>query len=248
MDQETSNYVSGALSGAASGAVAGSTIAPGYGTLIGGVLGAGLGLYGAYQTNEALDNAPKYEIPEEIKKNLSEAEFYATQGMSEEAKRLLVKGIQEQQASQMAAGSTRKAGLVGLAASQQQQQNAYAQLAAQDAVAREQHRAQLAQARSMMADYKGQQYQLNVLNPYYERTAANQAMIGAGMQNVYGAANAYGSTKANSNNQNNNNGSGPAPTLDSSEKNPNSWGNYSKSLESFSLPEYNIQQYNNLEQ
>lgn len=245
MDQETSNYVSGALSGAASGAVAGSTIAPGYGTLIGGVVGAGLGLYGAYQTNEALDNAPKYEIPEEIKKNLSEAEFYATQGMSEEAKRLLVKGIQEQQAAQMAAGSTRKAGLVGLAASQQQQQNAYAQLAAQDAMAREQHRAQLAQARSIMADYKGQQYQLNVLNPYYEKTAANQAMIGAGMQNIYGAAQAYGSTQKKSTTDNS--GGSTPPTFDMPEKNPNDWGNYSNSLKPFDLPEYNIQQYSGIE-
>ncbi len=35
-----------------------------------------------------------------------------------------------------------------------------------------------------MADYRDQAFQINKENPYYEQTASNNAMIGAGMQNL----------------------------------------------------------------
>jgi len=79
---------------------------------------------------------------------------------------------------------SRKAGLSGLASLNQQQQDAYGNMLSMDAQARQQNQQGLMNQRQVMADYRDQAFQLNKLNPYYEKTAQSQAMMGAGMQNM----------------------------------------------------------------
>lgn len=192
MNQEDSNYLSGGLSGAASGAAAGTAIAPGWGTLIGGVVGAGVGLYGAYQQNEAMDNRPKYEIPSEVRQNLNEARQRSLQGLPEVQKQQYLQNIQRGQSSGLRALGERKAGLLGVAGMGQQNIDAATNLAVMDAQARERNYGNLVGARNQMADYKGQAFQFNRVNPYYENIASQQAYTGAALGSINNAANTLG--------------------------------------------------------
>ncbi len=204
MNQDDSNLASGALTGAASGASLGSVAGP-WGTLIGGVVGAGVGLYGAYTQNEADDNRPKYEIPSEIKANLSQAQQQALQGLPEEQKAQFIKNMQRQTAYGLGQASSRKAGLIGISGMNQQNNDALENLSVADAQARMANQDKLSGARSQMADYKGQEFQINQENPYYEGKAQQQAQRGANLDSINNAVNTgvnvYGQYKQGQGNQ-----------------------------------------------
>lgn len=144
---------------------------------------------GAFQTGYGLykqskNKRPTYEIPQEIKENLTDAQQTALMGLPEEQRQMFLSNVQRGAAMGLSQMSSRKGGLAGIAALNQNQNDAYGNLLAMDSQARMQNKGALMQQRQVMADYKDQAFQLNKLNPYYENTAQNQAMIGAGMQNM----------------------------------------------------------------
>jgi len=145
-------------------------------------LGAAQLAYGLYKQKR--NKRPVYEIPDEIKQNLTQAQNAALQGLPEEQKQQYLTNIQRGQAQSLASSGSRRGGLAGIAGLNQQQNDAYANLLSMDASARMQNQNQLYGMRQGMADYKDQAWQINKLNPYYEQTSQNNAMIGAGMQNM----------------------------------------------------------------
>jgi hypothetical protein len=155
---------------------------------LGAIATAGLGAaqlgYGLYQQSK--NKRPTYEIPPEIKANMTLAQQQALQGLPEEQKQQFINNTQRSQAFSMSQLGSRKAGLSGVAAINQQGQDAYGNLMAQDAQARMQNQNKLYAANQTMADYKDQAFQLNESNLYYEKTAQNNAMMGAGIQNLTG--------------------------------------------------------------
>lgn len=145
-------------------------------------LGAVQLAYGLYQQKK--NKRPTYEIPAEIQQNLTQAQNTALQGLPEEQKQQYLTNLQRGSAQALSSSSSRGGGLAGISAINQQQNDAYGNMLAMDSQARQQNTNQLYGMRQNMADYKDQRWQINKLNPYYEKTSQNNAMIGAGMQNM----------------------------------------------------------------
>lgn len=198
MTEDNSSLLTGALSGAASGASMGSVAGP-WGTVIGGVLGAGVGLISANEKNK---DRPEYKIPQEVYQNLSLAEKNALVGLPEEQVQQYLSRLDKSQAYALSNMTDTKSGLAGVAAINQQQNNALADLRTADAAARKANEKELMNQRQIVADYTDQKYQLNQLNPYYEGVAKQQAQQGAALDSInnllntgVGLASLYGGSK-----------------------------------------------------
>lgn len=149
----------------------------GMGNMVNGWAGGfATGLFGYHQYLEgkkmkkALGDRPEYKIPGEI----SQA---AQEGLPEAQKQYYRQQQDRLLASSLNASNSRKGGLAGLAAVNQQQADANSNMLAQDSAARQQNQLR-------MADYRDQAFQFNKVNPYYEGVAEYQAMTGAGIQNM----------------------------------------------------------------
>lgn len=129
---------------------------------------------------------PEYQIPEEVKQNLNQAQQQALQGLPEEQKQQYLSNLQRGSAQALASAGSRKGGLAGIAGLADVQNQGYANLLSADAAARAANQQALSAQRQNMADYRDKAWGINKENPYYEKTAQTQAMIGAGMQNVFG--------------------------------------------------------------
>lgn len=145
-------------------------------------LGAAQALYGMWKQKK--NKRPTYEIPDEIKQNLNDATIQALEGLPAEQKQQYINNLQRSSAFSLSQANSRKGGLAGIASVNQNQNDAYANLLSMDAQARMANQNKLYGMRQNMADYKDQAFQINKSNPYYEQTAENNALIGAGMQNI----------------------------------------------------------------
>jgi hypothetical protein len=155
---------------------------------IGSALTAGLGIYqyAKGQQEQDANKRPEYQIPKEISDNLSQAQMMALEGLPAEQKQQYIQNIQRSSNFGLRAISSRKGGLAGVAGLVQNQNDASANLLSQDAAARQQNQRFAMQEGNTMANYKDQAFKINKLNPYYEKTAESQALLGAGIQNIAG--------------------------------------------------------------
>ncbi|MES3018230.1 MAG: hypothetical protein V4721_10645 [Bacteroidota bacterium] len=154
--------------------------------LAGGVATAALGAaqlgYGLYQQSK--NKRPTYQIPDEIRQNLNQAEHGATQGMSEATQQQYLSHLERGSAQALAASKTRGGGLAGIGQLNQNMNDGYLNLAVQNDQIKQANKDKLYGMRQNVADYKDQQFQINKQNPYYEGVAKNDAMMGSGIQNV----------------------------------------------------------------
>ncbi len=169
------------------GAAAGSTFGP-YGALVGAAGGLALsGLeYSQNKKQQKRDNAnrPTYQIPPEVKQGLTLAEQQALFGMPEAQRQKAVQDLQRGAAYSLGQETTRRGGIAGLASLNENLNQGYTTLASQDAQSRMQKQQQVYSQLQNSADYKGQAFQLNQLNPYYENVARTSANRGSLYQNV----------------------------------------------------------------
>jgi hypothetical protein len=147
--------------------------------------------YGIYQAIKGAKMAkglerPEYEIPEEIKSNLSQAQRLALEGMTAEEQQNWVDNIQRSGNFALRALGDRKAGLAGISGVQQSMTDAYRQVGETDANMRRQNIAQLMQQNQVMAGYKDKEFELNEMNPFLAQAKAAESMKGAGVQNIFG--------------------------------------------------------------
>jgi hypothetical protein len=145
-----------------------------------------LGLNQYYQGKKELKNnqRPVYQIPDEVRQNLSQAQQQALQGLPAEQQQQFINNIQRSSAYGLNQLGSRNSGLAGVSTMNQNQNDAYGKLLSMDSQARMQNQAGLMNARQNVADYRDQAFQVNQENPYYEKQAEGEAMRGAGMQNV----------------------------------------------------------------
>lgn len=157
---------------------------------IGGIGSAIKGITGAAQFikgRNILKNAerPVYEIPEEIAKNMSIADRMAMQGLPDEQKRQFVENLNRQTGSVLSGFTSRKAGLTGLTDLAQSQNDAFKNLAVEDAAAKQANQLAAMQQRNIMASYRDKAFEYNKAQPYADTVAEGQALTGAGMQNAF---------------------------------------------------------------
>ncbi len=163
--------------------------APGIGTINNWAAGIGTGLFGYHQYREGKNlskgnNRPTYEIPPEIAQNLTQAQQQALQGLPEEQKQQYISNLQRSSAYALSQTGSRRGGLAGVAAINQNQNDAYGNMLAQDSAARMQNQQQVYGQRQNMADYKDQAWKVNQFDPYGLTLAKSEALMGAGIQNM----------------------------------------------------------------
>ncbi len=157
------------------------------GAVIGGATALAGGIQaaiGAHRQKQLEKNRPVYEIPEEIRQNLTQAQQQSLQGVPEAQRQNFLQNLQRGSAQALQNLGSRKSGLAGIGMINQQQNDAYGNLMSSDAQARQQNQGALMNQRQNMADYKDQAFQFNKVNPFNRATDRNQALIGAGMQNI----------------------------------------------------------------
>lgn len=133
-------------------------------------------------------NRPQYQVPDEVKQNLSAAQQDALEGLPEEQKQMFLSNLERGQANSLSQIGSRSGGLAGVAAVNQNGNDAYGNLLGMDSAARMQNKQQLYNQRQNMADYKDQAFQFNTVNPYYEDIAQRNANTNELFQNLNNAA------------------------------------------------------------
>ncbi len=128
-------------------------------------------------------NRPKYEIPAEYQQGLDEAKRQAAQGLPEAQQAQYRSDLQRGQAYSLFQNSSRRGGLEGVAALNENQNTGYANLLNLNGQAQYQRQGQLFNQLNSLGENKQQQFQINQENPYYEGMAIQQANNGAFAQN-----------------------------------------------------------------
>lgn len=172
------------------------------GAIIGGATGliqAGAGLIQSKKADKKLKNLqrPQYQIPDEVLKNVSEAERMALQGLPEEQKMQYVERMQQSGANQLSTMKSLGAGLRGLSGVQQSFQESNKELLSLDAQARRQNMLQATYQRSLLGQKKDEQWSINQYQPYMQEKNALEAQKGAGIQNMFGGLSTVGQSAMN---------------------------------------------------
>jgi len=155
--------------------------------ILGGIqAAAGIGQAVAGYIQKKNLTRPEYQIPDEIEKNMSEAELMSYYGMPDAQKQQYMQNIQRAGQQALAGVADRKGGLGMVSTIQQSQQDSYMNLLSADVQQRMQNIQNAQQQRNVMAQFKDKAFDINEMQPYQQSYAEAQALIGSGMQNVMG--------------------------------------------------------------
>jgi hypothetical protein len=159
------------------------------GTATVALVGSGIKAYKGHKKKKEAEKKmrnirkPEYRVPQELLDQLDSAERRMVEGLPAEQKAEYVKNIERGQAAQLKAGADRKAGLLGLQASQSRAADAYSSLVSMDAAARKQDeavkRSEIAAARQNVAAGKDVAQGL-AREDYQNELSAAQAEYAAG--------------------------------------------------------------------
>ena len=173
------------LGGAVKGAGAGAAFGP-YGMAAGALIGLGTGLY-QYNKGKQLERSnirPLYTPPPQIAQNQMQLDRMAQQGISAPSENKYFQEQQQNAAYGLNQIALRKGGLAGIGnINSQLQEGNYNFMIADAKQIDKNMQAQMA-GRQVGADYADQAFQFNQVNPYYEKAAQAQGLMGAGMQNM----------------------------------------------------------------
>lgn len=158
------------------------------GGAVAGLAKTGFGIYQYRKGQRQLEGLerPEYEIPEEIRQNLTQAQLMALEGLPTEQKQEFVENIQRTMQTGLRGLQERGTGLAGITDLAQQQIDAFRQLFGADVAARQTAQKGLATARGTMAGFKEREFDINEMQPYIQDYLQAQATSGAGVQNIFG--------------------------------------------------------------
>ena len=162
--------------------------------------------YGIYQTVkggiDARNNVrPTYQIPESMREAMDTAERMSNRGLDEQTRQNYLQGLTDTRAAAFQGLSDRKAGIGSVAGVQQREIAGQQQLAAMDNEQRMRNIAALQDMRMKMSSFEEREFDMNQMQPYEDRAAAASAMQGAGLQNIFGAAESYAKMEMSGYNQ-----------------------------------------------
>ncbi len=126
---------------------------------------------------------PQYEIPDEYKNILTDAQLQASEGLPAAQKQQYIENVVRGQQGAIQGIASRKGGLQGLGALEQRGQDAYKQLLAGDVAARQNNRGQLNNARQLYGQGQEKQFLLNKLYPWQQNDALRQSYSDAAFEN-----------------------------------------------------------------
>jgi hypothetical protein len=157
--------------------------------LISGGVQLGTGVYQAIKSASIDSTRPTYEIPDEIKQNLTQAQLNAIEGMPEDVRNRYIDQLTRTMATGLQALGDRRGGIAGVSNLVRAATDANRNIAGMDAQMRQQQEQALMGQRQVMANYKDKAFDWNERQKYLENAQAKQSMAGAAMQNITGAAN-----------------------------------------------------------
>lgn len=173
---------------AIAGASMGTTVNPGIGTLVGAGAGAALGLgeflWNKHKAKQDAANRPVYTPPAEVGQGLAFANHMAMQGTPE---RILEQGrTQDYRTASFGLNQigSRKGGLAGVAAVNQNLMDSEARRMAQSSADQFRNQQNLFGQLDNVANHKDQAWELNNLNPYQLSMQRDSANRGALYQNL----------------------------------------------------------------
>lgn len=147
------------------------------------------GITGLFQKNKAkkllraAGEQPLYNIPQEILRNQKQAELNAAEGMPSQQYNNAMKNIQESQRNALSGALDRRSALMALPSIQRQTNNAYGNLASQDAQMRRQNQQTLYNVGNTTAQYRDKAWNYNELQPWQRKYNYGMQLLGAGNQN-----------------------------------------------------------------
>lgn len=158
---------------------------------IGAVLGGIQAIAGRSKLNIS---RPKYDIPKEYEQNVLSAQNVKEMGMPKSQYQGALQNIARNQNAAIAALQDRRAGLTGIGSIVQRGNDANLNLDARDAQIANQNKlmgTQIeAQARQALAMQKLAKQQWEKFGQYNQQVSEGQALMGAGMQNIFGSISA----------------------------------------------------------
>jgi len=159
------------------------------------VVGGGIKMYQGHQQKLAgeraerdLGDAPEFQIPPEIAKNMSIAEKMEYEGLPAAQKRAFLENQQRTSQAALRSSSDRRGGLGIISQIQGQENLSNRQLLLDDTAARQQNMQRAMDARSVMAGYKTKRFE-HQYNEYSADLDYARAQQGAGMQNQQAGVN-----------------------------------------------------------
>lgn len=167
--------------------------------LIQGVTGALQLGKGKKQQRE--NERPLYEIPEEVLQSLNSARIGASslemagQSNLEQAQDQILANTTDSITNTASSSPEALAALVKAGANRSDAQNQIGMAAAQDYMRRQQ---ELRGELSRVAGYQDKAWELNELTPYQDKAASASALIGGGMENIFGGLNTIAGVASNS--------------------------------------------------
>jgi hypothetical protein len=138
---------------------------------------------------------PEAEIPPEVFQNMSDAEYWAYVGMPEEQRQRYVEDIQRSSATALERSRTRKGGLGLTSAVAQSETDKYRDLVTLDTQMRMKNLSMLYGARERVASERVRAEDIN-RNIKLDERMRRDKLIGAGIQNIGGAAGTVGMLSA----------------------------------------------------
>jgi hypothetical protein len=178
----SSLLLSSVMGGGGSGGGAGAGITQGISGLVSGITG----LVQKHKANELLARTkrPTYAIPGEVLQNQKQAELNANTGLPSEQYQQGMQNINRQQNSALQRASDRRGGLLAVAGTQQQGNDATLKLDVANAQARLNNQRTLYGINNQVAGYKDKAFDINQMQPYKQDYAYGMNLIGAGNQNL----------------------------------------------------------------
>lgn len=170
------------IAGAAAASLIGAGIKAGAGAIKGGI-----GMYQRMKAKRALENMerPVYEIPEEIKANLTQSQMMSIEGLPAEQKKQYVENLQratEAGIGFLGQGGDRTRGASDL---MQQQIEGYRNLLGMDEQAKINNVQSYMDHRDTMAGFKDTQYNINEMEPYREERQGYINQMHTGQHNQF---------------------------------------------------------------
>lgn len=138
---------------------------------------------------------PKYEIPKEVFEATQRAQEMAQTGMPEASRMQALQGAQQSAVFGMRAAQDRRGGLAAIGNIQAQMDRSALGVAAQDAATRLQNQRFAQQALMTQAGYRDKAF-ANQWQSWMNKEQQRRALIGAGMQNIMGGIDMFGSIMA----------------------------------------------------